>query len=400
MLQFFVPGSGDTEQFYNLPRRAVFDPLSAALALVGLGVLLWRWKRPAALFLLTWFVVLLVPSFLATDRWPTLPRVLGVIPGVYFFPAVGLLAALSLLLSKQTGKGATAPGNTGLRLRTSAPLLLCTLALLVQAGFTYRDYFREWGPSQATFDAFEGDMTAAWSWLRNNRPLGHVYLSSDIYRHPTLMLLGEQATVQTYFQHYDPDLSWFDGRAALPLPPAGEGATYLIGSSATLAARATSLLGPNARERDRVLAPDGSTALTVIELPVGVQPGLPISAAGPISFTDQLALVDAQVDRGADGALWLVLVWRTTGPSPDERDAILLEVAGTRPNGDPWQDDMPFEAFRPAEWVSGGSFVTWHKLNVPEAQPLREIRLRLLHSGDRKPLVQPGAPDGWHAIQE
>ncbi len=398
VLQFFVPGRGDTEQFYNLPKRAVFDPLSAVLALVGTGVLLWRWKRPAALFLLTWFAALLVPSFLATDRWPTLPRVLGVIPGVYFFPAVGLLAVMSLLVPKQTGKGAVAPGDTPLRLRTSAPLLLCAFALLAQAGFTYRDYFREWGPSQATFDAFEGDMTAAWGWLRNNRPVGHVYLSSDIYRHPTFMLLGEQATVQTYFQHYDPDLSWFDARAALPLPPAGEGATYLIGSSAALAARATLLLGPRAREWDRVLAPDGSAALTVIELPGGAQPELSISAAGPISFTDQLALADAQVDRSADGVLWLVLMWRTAGPSLDEQEAILLEVAGTRPNGDPWQDDMPFDAFRPPEWVSGGSFVTWHKLNMPEAQSLREIRLRLLYSGDRKPLAQPGAPDGWHAI--
>ena len=56
---------------------------------------------------------------------------------------------------------------------------------------------------------------------QTNRPAGHVYLSSDIYRHPTFMLLGEQATVQTYFQHQNPDLSWFDARGALPLPPPG-----------------------------------------------------------------------------------------------------------------------------------------------------------------------------------
>ena len=80
-------------------------------------------------------------------------------------------------------------------------IALCALALLIHASATYRDYFRTWGRSQATFDAFEGDMAAAATWLRNNAPTGHVYLSSDIYRHPTFMLLGEQATVQTYFQH-------------------------------------------------------------------------------------------------------------------------------------------------------------------------------------------------------
>ena len=77
-------------------------------------------------------------------------------------------------------------------------------------------------------------MTAAWRWLADHPTTGHVYLSSDIYRHPTFMLLHEQATVQTYLQHRNPDLSWFDARQALPLPPPGEQATYLIAASSPL----------------------------------------------------------------------------------------------------------------------------------------------------------------------
>ena len=50
VLQFFVPGQGDPEQFYNLPGRAVFDPLTALLALIGIGVLLWRWRQPRGAF--------------------------------------------------------------------------------------------------------------------------------------------------------------------------------------------------------------------------------------------------------------------------------------------------------------------------------------------------------------
>ena len=34
--QFVVPGAGDTAPFFNLPGRAVFDPLTAALAIAGL----------------------------------------------------------------------------------------------------------------------------------------------------------------------------------------------------------------------------------------------------------------------------------------------------------------------------------------------------------------------------
>ncbi len=310
VLQFFVPGQGDPEQFYNLPRRAVFDPLTALLALIGIGVLLWRWRQPAALFLLAWFPALLLPSFLATDRWPTLPRVLGVIPAVYFYPAVGLLFVAGLLGRALSGRrGEREKGGRGEHEASHSPTLplshshipplvivLCALALLIHAGATYRDYFRTWGHSQATFDAFEGDMASAATWLRNNAPTGHVYLSSDIYRHPTFMLLGEEATVQTYFQHRNPNLSWFDARSALPLPPPGQPATYLLGSGAPMAAQAAAILGADVRARERVLAPDGSPALTVIELPKDARPAMPALAVGaPISFTDQLALTGADL---------------------------------------------------------------------------------------------------------
>ena len=217
------------------------------------------------------------------------------------------------------GQGnAAAEGTTGTSvsrlLRYSAPLLICSLALLIHAGATYRDYFRVWGRSMATFDAFEGDMTAAWRWLAANQPAGHVYLSSDIYRHPTFMLLGEQATVETYFQHQNPNLSWFDARGALPLPPPGQPATYLIGYSTPLGARSAGLLAARAGERDRVLAPDGSPALTVHESPPGADaaaslPGLPT----PDAFTEQLALTGAAWNAAPDGTSELWLQWQTSG---------------------------------------------------------------------------------------
>ena len=201
------------------------------------------------------------------------------------------------------------------------------------------------------------------------------------------MLLGEQATVQTYFQHRDPNLSWFDARSALPLPPSGQPATYLLGSGAPLSGQAAAILGAGARARDRVPAPDGSPALTVVELPSGSPPSLSsITAATTISFTDQLALTGAELVRGEDGALRLNLTWHTTSPDPDGWPGYRLEIAGLRPNGDPWQDDVPFDAFRPPEWVAGGSFITWHKLDVPDGEPLHDVRLRLLRAGDRQPV--------------
>lgn len=387
--QFFVPGAGDPEQFYNLPGRAVFEPLTAIFALLGLVLVLRRWRQAAALFLLLWFPALLVPSFLATDRWPTLPRVLGVIPGVYFFPAIGLVGAAALVVRLVQGRQMDRFTPLGRALAAG----IIAVALLIHAAGTYRDYFRTWGPSQTTFDAFEGDMTAAWQWLRENQAQGHVYLSSDLFRHPTFMLLHENATVQTYFQHNDPNLSWFDGRQALPLPPAGQPATYLISASAPLADLA---LAPGLAQRDVIRAPDGSPALTVFEHSAGPATQPPIaSGQSPIPITEQLTLIDAARSTGPDGAPQLRLTWHTAGPDPAAWPGYRLELAGSDASGAPWQATVPFDAFRPSEWVTDGQFLTWHLL--PDAST-KVDQLRLLDATSNSPLTTPAAPDGWHTL--
>jgi hypothetical protein len=388
VLQFVVPGMGDLERFYNLPGRAVFDVLTAVFAVIGLGVLLWRWKRGPVLFLLLWFPSLLLPSFLATDRWPTLPRVLGVIPGVYFFPAVGLLFVASLLVRALSGRSA--------RLGAALASGLVMVSLLVHAAGTYRAYFVAWGPAQATYDAFEGDMTAAMRWLADMRPTSHVYLSSDIYRHPTFMLLNEHATVQTYFTHANPNLSWFDARQALPLPPAGESAVYLITAPAPLAQAGAERLAAVGQEFDRVPAPDGSPAVTVMEVPAeaSLDWGAGVDETTGLPFTDELSLVSAALATAEDGAPQLRLLWRTGGPEPGEWAGYRLEAAS---EDGAWSVALPFDGFRPPEWTPGGSFLTWHRLEGLTETPDR-LAVRLVRQRDGAVMATAGSVDGWETI--
>jgi 4-amino-4-deoxy-L-arabinose transferase-like glycosyltransferase len=394
VLQFGAPGKGDEAQFYNLPGRPVFDLLTAALALVGLLVLLWRFRHAAPLFLLVWCAVMLTPSFLATDRFPTLPRVLGVIPAIYFLPAVGLAAVLARLsrlpLRRWISSARVLKGGLG---------LLAVVALALHAGLTYRDYFRVWGPSPATFEAFDGDMTAAWRWLNRNAPNApddHVFLSSDIYRHPTFMLLHEHATVATYFKQSDPDLSWFDARTALPLPREGASATYLLGDSAPAQGLAADYLAQAGRARDRIVGPSGKPALEVITLPADAPPlPLPGLLTEPIAFTDRLALTHAGIATGPDGAGELRLGWRTSGPAQADWAGYRLEIAGKG-----WQTEDSLDAFRPPEWLPDGAFITTHRLATPGAGAANgAVRMRLVRAADGAPLTAPNAPDGWRTIQ-
>lgn len=69
--------------------RPVFDWLMAGPFLAGLIRCLWRWRRPAAAFLLLWQLVMLGPTILAEDA-PHFLRAIGVLPGAVFFPAIGL----------------------------------------------------------------------------------------------------------------------------------------------------------------------------------------------------------------------------------------------------------------------------------------------------------------------
>lgn len=69
--------------------RPVFDPLMAGPFLIGVAWCLWHWRRPTAAALVLWQLVMLLPTILAEDT-PHFLRAAGLLPGVVFFPAIGL----------------------------------------------------------------------------------------------------------------------------------------------------------------------------------------------------------------------------------------------------------------------------------------------------------------------
>ncbi|MBK7203261.1 MAG: hypothetical protein IPH87_22510, partial [Anaerolineae bacterium] len=348
--QFAIPGQGDPAAFYNLPGRAVFDPLTALLALLGLLLCLRRWRQPVYLFLALWPPLLLLPTFLAVDRFPTLPRALGVMPGIFIWAALGLEAVLEFgFLNRR-------------KTRSLLIILAALLALTVHGGLAVRDYFFVWGPSDAAFEAFDGHETSSAAWLAFHPQPGPVYLSADLYRHPVIMFLLEQTPLTEFFSHRNPNLHWFDGRSALVLPPAGVSATYVFSGQAQAPPAVLDAWLPQRQVIYDVLAPGGQPATTVLR-------GIPDQAASDLAlaYRNGLTLTGFSLSAppGPGAAVQITLTWQIESAAPvpgisnyNVRVALLV---GDRP----WAGvEAPFP-YRPAEWAPGERVIAWHSLTLP-----------------------------------
>ena len=404
--QFVMPGAGDTAPFFNLPGRAVLDPLTAALAVAGLLLCLllvlagWQRRQPPSaaaqgsrlLFLLLWFPVMLLPALLAVDRFPALPRVMGVIPGVYFFPA---LALGELLVQARRWAARGRPAGRAL------PWLAAGLtvgALLVHGGLTWRDYFGRWAGAAETFDAFEGDMAAAAGWLAAHRGQ-EVFLSADIYRHPSFVFLHEQTPLSQFFDYVDPAVHFFDGRATLPLPAAGSQAVYLFTANAgpdPLLARAPGWSGWETVDA----AEAGRPGLTVRRLEGGAVDRSQFQPA-EIPFATGPSLIGSRVEVLDQDTAALFLLWEMGAPQPGRYQGLQVQAGWLPPDGGQQLAQASGElAYRPTEWTPGSQALSWLILPLPSDLPAgARLAVRVVDQANGQPLAAAGgAGDGWVSL--
>ncbi len=422
LCQFVVPGAGDTAPFFNLPGRAVFDPLTAVLAVAGLLLCLLfvlaglQRRRPPAitaqgarlLFLLLWFPVMMLPALLAVDRFPALPRVMGVIPGVYFFPALALgelvIQARARVRSdglSRSGRGDATRGAATNRLVLWLAAGLALVALLVHGGLTWRDYFQRWAPAQETFDAFEGDMAAAAEWVAAH-PGQEVFLSADIYRHPSFVFLHQHAPLSQFFGYVDPALHFFDGRATLPLPLAGREAVYLWTANAgpdPMLTRAPGWIGFEPVDA----AQAGGPGLAVYRLGGDAvdrsqfQPALVAFDGGPRLLGYHVAPLD-------DGTAALFLLWELGEPQPGRYHDLQVQAGWLPPDGGQQLAQASGElAYRPTEWAPGRlsrEALSWLTLPLPPELPAgARLAVRVVDQANGQPLAAAGSDgDGWLSL--
>jgi 4-amino-4-deoxy-L-arabinose transferase-like glycosyltransferase len=197
--------SGDSFVTYNLPYRPIFDPVVSLFFYGGIGLCLWRWRRPAYAFLLMWAAFGILPSLLLGEWTSALHSKAAETP-ILALPA---LCAIEL--------GRFVAGRFGRRWgRVFAAA--CVIWLAVVAAFTGYDYFVRWGQSPDARAAYFHNLVSIADYLDAGAYSGDVALSSPFPDVPLDPFIADMR-----LHRDDVHVRWFDARWAIVFPDATHG---------------------------------------------------------------------------------------------------------------------------------------------------------------------------------
>ncbi len=333
LAQFVVPDAGYQSKHYNLPGKPIFDWFIAPWFLAGVALALKRWRQPQYRFLLLWFIVMCFPAFLTADMIPKGVRVLGVVPGVFVFPALAM-EALSFRFQVSH--------SSNLKL---AICVLMVLSLVGSALWTAYDYFVAWANHPEVPLKFDSDLVEVAEFIQQQPVTTPIYLSQEVYRPPTLMLLGERVPTSRYVERAT-RFKESDARRALIFSAQQPDAIYVFIREYAPPFEWLRRVAPNAAH----LA--NGTYFTAWRLDAPAAPHQVLD----VEFNPYLKLVG--VSRYEAGPCGVVLQWRVLALPPDrqETDVTLALLDG---RGDVVTQDKYRFAVPPLEWAIGDLIVEW-----------------------------------------
>jgi len=182
---------GDLNWRHNVAGFSVLDPLVSTLFLMGflvsLLIIIQRFTPLKGkidsgyfkyLFLIILFLGMLVPEVLSAEGIPHALRAIGVIPAVFFFPAITinfLWERISYFLKNRNNKIFLG--------------LILGIALIISLFYNYNLYFGISANSPGFHYAYRGDLTAVSNYLNERNLKEKTYLALDDYSVQTVEFL-------------------------------------------------------------------------------------------------------------------------------------------------------------------------------------------------------------------
>jgi len=367
---------GDPYWRFNIPDRPLFNWFWGGLLVVGWLFTLLRWfrqtidwQRSAYLLLAIAPMFMLLPTALATTEIvPSNLRAIGLIPFIFYLPALGLVLfveSLWLWVVRLLQRWpATAKNETLLqRFQKGAPTVIggLVLLILVFGSVAVVDaYFNKWSSRQDVFYDTDSDLVAISQYLDNlDLDSETIFLAAPHYRHPTVAFLSDR---------YD-HVKWLPQSQALVFPAEGP-ALYLFPRNSPLPEWAATYFpsGPYAVGPE---GPDGEPLFMVYRRssPAELKPPFPEMA----NFSDQLTLLGYDVQSGTAGnSLPLTMFWRVERQTDSGLVPFvhLEDVWGYR-----WSQ-LESAAYPAEQWQPGDLIVQRLELPLPDGLPPGPYRLR------------------------
>ncbi|MCA9997310.1 MAG: glycosyltransferase family 39 protein [Anaerolineales bacterium] len=343
---------GDPYVRFNVVERPLFNPILAALLLLG-WFMCWRswprrdWQQSGRLLLILAPFLMTLPTALALGEIvPSNLRAIGLIPFVFYLPAIGL---------ESVGRGAWGVVHPTPHTPHPTPYTPLFLLLLLLLGLvtTWRTYFGQWAADPALFYENDGDLTAVSTYLnQTNTSNKQIYVAALHYQHPTLAFLSRDYK----------RVKWLVGSQVLPLP-ADQPALIIYPHNSPAPPWAEPLLPlPVVQTAD----------FSVYELPAGTETAIPNPVN--VNFGNALTLLGYETDSGAAGAtVPLTLYWRIDGiPADAVQPFVHLEDGW----GHRWSQIEP-AAYPTAQWAVGERLVQRVDVPLPPGTPPGSYHLRL-----------------------
>ncbi len=356
-LKMFV-WQGDPYIRFNLPGMPLFGWLWGALLMIG-WLFLWGrwhthwldWERSVTILLtLTPFLMILPTALAAGEIVPSNLRAIGLMPFVFYLPAVGVFGLLDWI------------GQRWVSLRPfpiTPTILLLTLAIGLPQ--TASRYFRQWADMPELYFASDADLADAARFLDTLDTTGKtIYVSALHYQHPTLAFLSE---------HYE-QVKWLPESQALVFP-VDTPAIYLFPANSPVSPWMEPYLETAV---SLTTAPDinGTPVFTAYRL--NSTPALKPTWPTDVNFGNAITLTGYDVSGAISGEMMqLTLYWEVNGrPAANFTPFIHLEDRWDYR----WSQVEPF-VYPVAQWERGEQIVQHVDLPVPPGTPLGDYRVRI-----------------------
>lgn len=383
---FFL--KGDINWRFNIAPRSVFDTLMAVLA--GVGLLLSGWRafageggalspsprRPLpsqAPYVVTLLLiaVMLMPSMLTGEGSPNSLRAIGILPFLYFLPAVAVVAGL-----EQLGRW-WSPRRVGI-----AAAVVFVGLIGYQAVATSQAYFDYWANAADTYYHYDTDIVAMADAARAELAAGRsVVLATEHYKHPTIAWEAPETLGAAY---------WVDPNAGIVYPGGDRDVTYLLARGTLQPSHrfTRALRDLDATFETLATDPSGAPSLVAARLPRAALPApadLTTAGVTPRSMGGNLWLLGGDVpdSRKRDGRLRGDVAWEVQRPTDEARS---LAVRLVDDQGVVWaQSDVT--AYLSEQWRPGDLGRQFFDMKVDAAIPPGRYRVQAaLGDEQRTPL--------------